>query len=165
MELYLVQHGESKSEMEAPSRPLTDRAKEEVEKVACCVAEMGIEVVRILHSGKLRAKQTAELFAQQLTPLQGIAEQDGLGPLDDLHRVKELILQAEESLMIVGHLPHLKRLASLLILGEPEEDIVNFRMGGVVCLAKSGESWAVDWALAPFLARQAGQAGAGRKRD
>jgi len=165
MELYLVQHGESKSETEDPSRPLTDRAKEEVETVACYVAELGIEVVRILHSGKMRAKQTAEVFAQQLAPLRGVAEQDGLGPLDDPHSAKELILQAEESLMIVGHLPHLKKLASLLVVGEPEKEIVNFRMGGVVCLAKSGENWAVDWALAPLLAWQAAQARARRKRD
>jgi phosphohistidine phosphatase SixA len=34
MEVYSVQHGESKSEMEDPERPLTDKGKETVESIA-----------------------------------------------------------------------------------------------------------------------------------
>ena len=159
-----MQHGESKSEVEDPARPLTDGGKEEVESVARYVFGLGITVTRILHSGKLRAKQTAELFAQHLVPAQGIFEQEGLGPLDDVYKAKQLVSQAEGSLMIVGHLPHLKRLVSLLILAEPEKEVVEFRMGGVVCLAKSRESWFIDWALIPSFAQQTGQPGGGEKR-
>ena len=159
MEVYLVQHGESKSEAEDPARPLTNRGKQEVESMARYVANLGIEVAQLFHSGKLRAKQTAELFAQHLMPPEGIAEQEGLGPLDDPYKAKQLVSQAEESFMIVGHLPHLSRLASLLVLGEPEKEVVKFRMGGVVCLAKSGESWSIDWALIPPFAQQTGEPG------
>ena len=83
MKVYLVQHGEAKSEMEAPQRPLTEKGKQEVESVACYVASLQIEVAQILHSGRLRAKQTAELFAHYLSPTEEVREEKGLGPLDD----------------------------------------------------------------------------------
>jgi len=158
MEVYLVQHGESKPETEDPARPLTDKGWREVESVARYLADLGIDVSQILHSGKLRAQQTAELVAQHLKPPQGIVEQEGLGPLDDPHKAKELISQAHESLMLVGHLPHLKNLVSLLILGETEKEVVNFTRGGVVRLVRSAGSWSVDWALVPAFA-------CGRKRE
>lgn len=151
MEIYLVQHGESKSEAEDPERPLTDKGKQEVGSTARHIATLGIEVAKILHSGRLRAKQTAELFAQYLSPPQGIREEPGLDPLDDPQQAKQAAQQAQKPLMIVGHLPHLSRLASLLILGTPEEEVIRFRMGGVVCLIRSDDNWLIGWAITPEL--------------
>ena len=165
MEVYLVQHGESKSEAEDPTRPLTDRGREEVDAVARYVATLGIAVAQVFHSGKLRAKQTAELFAQHLAVPKGIAEREGLGPLDDPVKGEHLVAQAKGSLMIVGHLPHLSRLASLLILDESEKEVVRFRMGAVVCLARSGETWSIDWTLIPAFAQQRGRSGGREKGE
>ena len=151
MKVYLIQHGEAKSETEDPQRPLTEKGKEEVESVASYVANLEMEVAQILHSGRLRAKQTAELFARYLSPAQGVREEKGLGPLDDPREAKQLIQQAETPLMIVGHLPHLSRLASLLILGIPENEVFRFKMGGVVCLSEIDKKWFVQWALVPEL--------------
>ena len=165
MEVYLVQHGESKSETEDPERPLTDRGREEVDAVARRMADLGIEVVQVVHSSKLRAKQTAELFAQHLVPPQGIAQRESLAPLDDPDEAKDFVSRAQEPLMIVGHLPHLSRLASLLVLGKAEREIVKFKMGAVVCLVRSGETWSVDWAFVPAFARQRGRAEAREKGE
>ena len=151
MELYLVQHGESKSEAEDPERHLTDKGKDEVESVARHVAPLGVDVAQVLHSGRLRAKQTAELLAQYLSPPQGVKEQKGLGPLDDPHEAQQLIQQAERPLMLVGHLPHLSRLASLLILNSPDKEVVKFTMGGIICLSKGDNGWLVEWTLTPKL--------------
>lgn len=151
MKVYLIQHGESKSEKEDPERPLTEKGREVVESVASYVASLGVDVAQILHSGRLRARQTAELFAQYLLPLQTVKEEKGLGPLDDPGEAKRLIQEAERPLMIVGHLPHLSRLLSSLILGTPENEVVRFKKGGVVCLSESDNQWFVDWVLAPEL--------------
>jgi len=62
MRLYLVQHGEAKREEEDPSRPLTENGRREVEIVAKFLSEAGIKIDKILHSGKLRAAQTAEIL-------------------------------------------------------------------------------------------------------
>ncbi|MCL0097141.1 phosphohistidine phosphatase SixA [Dehalococcoidia bacterium] len=151
MKVYLVQHGESKSEIEDPDRPLTEKGKETVASVARYLASLGMEVAEILHSDRLRARQTAELFAQHLSPARGAKEEKWLGPLDDPQKARRLIQQAEGPLMIIGHLPHLSRLASLLILGTPENEIIRFKMGGVVCLSKSDSKWFVEWVLVPEL--------------
>lgn len=121
MEVYLVQHGESKSDAEDPTRPLTDRGREEVNAVARYVATLGIEVAQVFHSGKLRAKQTAELFAQHVVVPKGITEWEGLGPLDDPVKAEHLVAQAEGPLMIVGHLPHLSRFGLFACPGRSRE--------------------------------------------
>lgn len=151
MKVYLVQHGEAKSEAEDPERPLTEEGKQTVESVARYVASLGLDVAEVIHSGRLRAKQTAEIFAKHLSPAQAVRDERGLDPLDDPQEAKRLIQQAERPLMIVGHLPHLSRLASLLILGTTENEIIRFKMGGVVCLGESDNRWLVVWIFMPEL--------------
>ena len=53
--IYLVQHGEAKSEKEDPSRPLTDKGKADVEATAKLLTKLGVTVDKIIHSGKTRA--------------------------------------------------------------------------------------------------------------
>ncbi|UCC61137.1 MAG: phosphohistidine phosphatase SixA [Dehalococcoidia bacterium] len=151
MEIYLVQHGEAKPETEDPERPLTEGGRAEAESVARYVAGLGIDIVRILHSGKLRAQQTAEVFAQHMNPGEGVSERQGLSPKDDPHEVRQLIDRAEKPLMLVGHLPHLSRLAALLVSGDPDKEVVTFRMAGIVCLGKTDSGWAVNWAVIPEI--------------
>lgn len=151
MELYLVQHGEAVPESEDPQRPLSASGRSEVEKVARYAAGLKLGVSLILHSGKLRAQQTAEILAQHLAPPQGIRELKRLAPTDDPQVAEALIRQAAEPIMLVGRLPHLSCLASLLILGSPEKEVVHFRNGGMVCLGRDESGWAVHWILTPEL--------------
>jgi phosphohistidine phosphatase len=53
--------------------------------------------------------------------------------------------------MLVGHPPHLSRLANLLLTGDPEGGILHFRMAGVVCLSNQPGKWAVNWLVPPDL--------------
>jgi phosphohistidine phosphatase len=152
VEVYLVQHGEASPELEDPARPLSDRGRAEVELVACRIAEVGVRPAGIIHSGKLRAMQTAEIFGRYLEPRGDVSEQSGLNPLDEPEAARQLIEKAGEPLMLVGHLPHLSRLASLLVSGNVEGEVVQFRMGGVVCLSEAGGNWLVKWAFIPEIA-------------
>ena len=57
-----------------------------------------------------------------------------------------------DDLMQVGHLPHLQRLASLLITQEPEQNPVAFHNSGVACLERNKDhSWSLRWAITPQL--------------
>jgi phosphohistidine phosphatase len=152
MKVYLVQHGEAKPEAEDPERPLTEKGTAVVESIAHYLAPLGVEVAQVLHSGRLRARQTAEVFARHLSAKE-IGEEKGLGPSDDPREAKGLIDSAPAPLMICGHLPHLSRLASLLTLGSAEKDVIRFKTGGVVCLGRSDGRWAIEWALVPELVR------------
>lgn len=151
MVLYLVQHGEAKPEAEDPARPLTDRGRQEVTRVARAALRAGVAVAAIAHSGKRRARETAELLATELRPARGVREEPGLAPMDDPAIAQRAVEQATDPVMLVGHLPHLGRLASLLLLGDPAREIVAFRMGGIVCLAREEGRWRVRWVLTPEL--------------
>ena len=148
MEIYLVQHGEAKSEEEDPERSLTNKGKEEVGHVAAHTAKL-VNIHTIKHSPKLRAKQTADIFATH-NPHASSVQEDGLKPLDDPGIAKKMIESQNENLMLVGHLPHMNKLASLLLTGNAEADVISFRMGAVVCLEKH-EKWRVKWIFTPEL--------------
>ena len=160
MDVYLVQHAEAKPEQEDPARPLTDRGREEIRLVARHAAAIGLQVPEIRHSGKLRAQQTAEILAQFLSPPRGIRGMKGLAPMDDPAEAKAELEAAQEPLMLVGHLPHLSRLASSLLVGDPGKEVIRFRMGAIVCLSKTEGGWVVKWILTPELAK----GGAWKKR-
>lgn len=152
MELYLVQHGPAKSETEDPQRPLTEEGRRTVERVAAFLAPLGLRIERIEHSGKLRARQTAELLAQALRPAAGICEAEGLAPNDDAGIVAARLARETANLMVVGHLPHLSRLVSRLLGLAADRPAVQFQMGGLVRLDRSdaGE-WVIRWVLTPDL--------------
>ena len=152
MELYLVQHGVAKPEQEDSARPLSDRGRTEVERVAHAAARLGLDVARISHSAKLRARQTAEILAAALRPAGGVREVANLAPNDDPSGAVRLIERLSESEMLVGHLPHLSRLASLLLVGDASRELIAFRMGGIVCLERDDSRWHVKWILTPELA-------------
>ena len=149
--LYLVQHGEAATEAEDPARPLTERGQQGVARVARAVARFGLEVAIVAHSGKLRARQTAELLAATLRPTPAVVERAGLGPNDDPGDARRLAEQASVPTMLVGHLPHLSRLASLLLVGDLAREIIAFHMGGIVCLSRREGRWRLSWALTPEI--------------
>ena len=72
-------------------------------------------------------------------------------PKDDVHLAAEYLLGEERSVMLVGHLPHLGRLASLLLAGRPEPSVVRFQNDGIVCLAHEEDGWSLCWAMTPAL--------------
>jgi phosphohistidine phosphatase len=148
---FLVQHGEAKPESEDPDRSLTERGGETVGRVADWAARSGITVDQIRHSGKRRAEQTAAIFAKLLNPSRGVTEFKGLSPNDDVAQVAGSIHGDHESIMLVGHLPHLSRLVGMLVTGNPAGEIVRFRNAGIVCLTLKDGKWAIDWVMQPEL--------------
>jgi phosphohistidine phosphatase len=154
MELYLVQHGEAKEKEQDLDRPLTERGRQDVGYVASVTARMGLAPASIWHSGKLRARQTALIFAELLEPIEETREHVGLAPKDDPRALADEIRALEGGLMIVGHLPHLGRLAGLLLVGDADREVVAFRNGGVVCLEHEHGGWRLVWILTPDIARK-----------
>jgi phosphohistidine phosphatase len=146
--LYLVQHGQAKSETEDPERPLTDQGSDEVMRVAHQAVEVArVRPARVVHSGKTRARQTAELWAGLL----GVAveEGDGLAPNDDPRTWAGRLGASSDDLLLVGHLPHLGRLAACLVIGRPEPLLVRFRPGGLVGLDQADTGWVISVVVPP----------------
>jgi len=148
MRLYLVQHGEAKSEAEDPERSLTMRGEEETRKISDSAKRLGIRPSRIYHSGKKRAEQTALIIAGAFGLSVEIGQ--GLNPSDDIRPWVERISREAEDLMIVGHLPFLEKLASFLVSGDEGAKAVTFRYSAIACLEKKEPGrWAVDRIIKP----------------
>lgn len=154
MYLYLAQHGQSESEDVDPARPLTSRGREETERMATVLARLGVELVEIRHSGKTRAEQTAAVFAKTLSPTRGVIAVSGLAPNDDVRPTAASLGGLSESVMLVGHLPFLQRLAGLLLTGDSGRELIRFRYSAVVCLARNEGSWIVAWMLTPEMVEE-----------
>ena len=113
-------------------------------------AAVGIAEIR--HSGLARARQTAEILAARLASPRGVREVGGLRPNDDPAVVRSGLEAARDSVMLVGHLPHLARLASLLLAGDPAAVPIRFAPGAVACLTREDDGWALEWLVTPALA-------------
>lgn len=152
MEIYLVRHGEAESELVEPAQPLRERGRADVTRMARHAARIKVSVAEIRHSTKLRAKQTAEILAAHLKPVHGLRESDDLEPTYDPSKAQGAVETATEPLMLVGHLPHLARLASLLLVGDPHREIVRFRPGAIARLERAEHGWVLGWVFTPEIA-------------
>jgi phosphohistidine phosphatase len=152
MQLYLVQHGASKSESEDPQQSLSDEGRLTVEQMADLLSSLGLVIECIEHSDKLRTRQTAEIVAARLRPREGTKQVAGVGPNDYVEPMRDRLQTESNNLMLVGHMPYLGRLVAMLLGVRKDHTVLEFRMGGVVRLDRneSGE-WVVRWAITPEL--------------
>ena len=151
MQLYLVQHGAARSEAEDPQRGLSQEGRCEVEELADFLEPLKLPMVRIEHSGKLRARQTADILANRIHPPEGTREISGIAPNDDVKTLSSRMEKESTNLMIVGHLPHLSRLVARLMSVEGGRDLVQFQNGGMVRLDRREGIWVIGWMIVPEL--------------
>ncbi|MCF8095676.1 MAG: phosphohistidine phosphatase SixA [Desulfobacteraceae bacterium] len=151
MSLYLVQHGKNLSKEIDPEQSLSEEGRKEVEHIGETASGYDVLVGKIRHSGKKRAEQTAEIFAEKLD-VKDVAEAEGLKALDEPAEFGKNV-NPGENLMLVGHLPFMERMASWLTTGSMDYTVFKFQNGGIVCLDKlpDSEYWAVIWALVPAI--------------
>ena len=153
MRLYLVQHGKAASSEQDPERPLTPEGRQEVQKIAYLLKPLELTVDRIWHSPKLRARQTAQMYAEAFVVATGPQMREGLAPNDPVAPLRDELAVETEDTMIVGHLPFLSRLAALLLTGYESGAPIAFRNAGVLCLGRTDDNrWQVEWLVTPELA-------------
>jgi phosphohistidine phosphatase len=152
MPLYLVQHGQALPKDQDPEKGLSPAGRDSVRRIAEVAQGYKVSVASIKHSGKKRARQTAEILAAVLQPPGGLQVQDGLHPRDDV-KLLPTELASQANLMLVGHLPFLEKLTAYLITGSTEPRVIRFQNGGIVCLVEdpSPGDWVIRWALMPQI--------------
>ncbi len=157
MDVYLVRHGQALSEKQDAKRPLSDEGRAAVKRVADHVVALGVRlghppITEIRHSGKLRAQQTAQIWAEALSEPVTPVPCKGMNPNDDPRTIYE-VLQTDRdrgaALLLAGHLPHLALLTELLLGGNAPKTPVRFVTAALlkICPTKSG--WAVGAFLTP----------------
>lgn len=152
MKLYLVQHGEACSKEINPDRPLTDQGKADIERLAAFFKRAGIQVERVIHSGKLRAEQTAERLAKVIAPGMELETSGLINPNDN---PKAFDWQSESwnrDTLIVGHLPFMAKLVSHLITEDENRLMTAFQPGSAICLEHNDDAhWKINWMIRPEL--------------
>ncbi len=152
MKLYLVRHGNALGGVDDFVRPLSHEGIDEVKKVAEFLKEHNSHVDVIYHSVRLRARQTAEIIHNRLKVKKLLLERSGLSPDDPVEEIADFVDRQKSDCMIVGHMPFLGRLVSLLVADEENRSLVSFPTGGVVILEKkSSHPWLIVCMIDPKI--------------
>ena len=152
MRLLLMQHGEACAKAVDPDRPLTDRGITDVERLAGFLGGAGIRVDRVMHSGKLRARQTAARLAAVIAPGVELEVSGLIHPNDNPAAFDWQSGSWDSDTLVVGHLPFMSGLVAQLVTGDEQPSIVDYRPGSVVCLRHDGDArWVIEWMLRPEL--------------
>lgn len=153
MKVFLVRHGLAGGG-EDPA--LTPKGQKRVRNVAAFLAKAGVKPARLCHSHLQRARETALILSPEVAPGVTVEEVDGLLPEDPPQQILERIEAAETDLMLVGHMPHLGMLASLLLTGTKDSATIAFARAGAACFERPDKSygWYLDWSIRPGLLKK-----------
>jgi phosphohistidine phosphatase len=152
MKLYLLQHGDALPDEVNPERPLSEHGRNDVIRLAEFVGKNDIRVQRVHHSGKTRARETAEIVAARMASGVKIEATTGLNPNDPVEPWAKQINNWQEDTLLVGHMPFMGRLAAYLLSGNSSSQFVAFEPGSMLCLDRDESGhWAIAWMLRPEL--------------
>jgi len=135
--LYLAHHADAVGSEIDPQRPLSTGGRNHVERIAQRAKELGVNPAVIWHSGKLRARQTAEAYWRACNPFAEFAAIRGLQPTDPPEWIKDRVTGESRDVMLVGHMPSLPRVLRLLTRDEAAE----FPPHGLVALEAVVGMW------------------------
>jgi phosphohistidine phosphatase len=155
MRIYLSQHGCSEKNTTDGESVLTSQGKEETALIASVARGYNVAIKRLIHSGKKRAHQTAEIFHEQFENISTIEAVAGILPLDDVTVFADAIDAYSDSL-IVGHLPFMEKFLSYLTTGSTDHKVYTFQNSGIVCLESEPSAndtlvWSIKWTLNPQI--------------
>jgi phosphohistidine phosphatase len=152
MKLYLIRHGEALPRAPDSERPLSERGRADVERLAAVLALRGVTAAHVFHSGIARAEQTAVLVAEAVIDDGRCEAQAGLSPNDPVEAVAMESERWSDDMVLVGHLPFMDRLAARLVVGREDVTLVAFDTGSCLCLERQDDGgWSVVWMLSPEL--------------
>lgn len=149
-----MQHADAVEASVDPARPLSPGGRKTARGLAAACARYRIEASEVLHSGKTRARETAEAIAEACNL--EVHPSAGLDPLDPVQPFARRCAEMH-STVVVGHLPFLERLAALLLAGREDPPVLAFQRGGMACLERRGApgadapfgAWCLLWTAFP----------------
>ncbi len=146
MRLVLVHHGEAVGPELDPRRPLSPTGREAVNRLAKEAAELGVKPAVVWHSGKLRAKETAEAFWRACNPFAEFSATRDLQPGDPPQWMRDRLRGESRDVLIAGHYPHLPGFLKLLLGMD-----ASFPQHGVVALISKdeGQTFTEEWRRVP----------------
>ena len=139
--VFLVHHAEAVDSSLDPQRPLTPEGATHANRLAQEAAARGVKPAAIWHSGKLRARHTADAFWRACNPLSEFAAIRGLQPADPPDWIRDRLLGETRDVMLVGHMPNIARVAEYLAAARM------FPAHGLLAIDWDGEKGREAWRL------------------
>jgi phosphohistidine phosphatase len=137
-------------------RPLTEKGREKMEKIAFALKKMNVKPDCIVSSPYKRARQTADVLATVLKYKRDLAFNDVLVPMGNANNIIGEINEKYnvDELILVGHEPCISGLIGVLTVSNPDMSI-NIKNGGVCCLSSDDlrvdRRAVLEWLLTPKL--------------
>ena len=147
MRLFIVQHGDAVPKEIDPDRPLSDRGKADIRRLADWLSNNEVRLAEIWHSGKTRALESAEIFRPLLGSSDRILERKGLAPNDSPDEFLKQLMDSEDDILIASHLPFVARTVSQALTGDPDRQLVDFSPGSIAGIERNEDS---SWRLFLF---------------
>lgn len=120
MKLYLMQHALACPAAENPERPLSPAGIDQAKTAARGIKRLGLSFDLIIASPKRRSHQTAALIAEGVRfPYSDILTTEAILPDRSPQELLTLLQKepAGDRILVVGHQPHLAKLAGALLQG------------------------------------------------
>ncbi len=146
--LYFMQHGLAVDKTENPERPLSVPGIEQTRLVAAQLCKQQVTISKIFHSRKLRASQTAKIVADKLH-LTALSAVDYLSPNSEISITTQFL--NTDSALYIGHLPHLDKLTSYLLVGDENRNLIHFQNSAILCIEWATSQYQLQWYLTPAL--------------
>jgi phosphohistidine phosphatase len=165
MNIFILRHGiaverGTKGFENDSERPLTPKGKRQLRKSTEAMKRMKLRYDLILSSPYKRAKQTAEIVAEELKLKKRLKFSDTLkfeGDPETMIREIAALKPAPKNLLLVGHEPYLSHLISLLVAGNGSM-AMDFKKGGLCKLEVEKLDGAARaqlvWLLTPKLMKE-----------
>ena len=158
MNLYLMRHAiavEPDENTEDSQRPLSEKGRKRLGKIARNLAKLDLTFDLILTSPYLPARQTADIVADALDiKPKHVAESENLAPFGFVDRLVEEINTHEpiEFLLVIGHEPFLSQLIGMLVAGDASLSI-EMKQAGLCRLSIEhliyGRCATLEWLMTP----------------
>lgn len=148
MRLYIVQHGDAVPKDVDPDRPLSERGRRDIERLRDFLTGHDVQVSRILHSGKTRAQETAEILRPLLERSGRIQASEGLAPNDSPEGLLSRFRDVNENALIASHMPFVARTVSQALTGGMDLELLEFKPGSIAGIERGDDA---SWRLFLFL--------------
>lgn len=134
MKVILVHHADAVGPDVDPQRPLSTKGRGQADALAARLKAAGCSPSVIWHSGKLRARETAEAMLRATNPLAEFKMVRGLRPDDQPDWMRDQLNGETRDVMLVGHMPSLPAIASAL-----SGEVRQFPLHGAVVFEKTDD--------------------------
>ncbi|MCX8123009.1 MAG: histidine phosphatase family protein [Spirochaetes bacterium] len=160
MEAIIIQHGEAVDSSINPQRPLSQKGREQFLRFADFLHIINWRPDIVLHSGVLRAHESAAILAEKFNC--EIAINKSINPNDNPDSIIQYLLQEKRNTIVVTHKPFIDVLVAK-ILSTSQTGILTITNASPVFVTSDGEMLyctayipekMIDVIIRSFLSRQ-----------